>query len=120
MASTIDHLTFVENCICYIVNKDVESSAMHLRPTQDAEMKNIRQFPFPQSARIDSTVGLPRGCRQSNGLKRISWRRTLDWLALPALRLHQYRNIHTQMLRSALCVVDCGNSRQEKTESRNE
>jgi len=54
----------MKNCVCYIVNKDIKSSAMD--------------------------------------------------------KLHQYRNIHTQMLRGALCVVDCGNSRQEKTESRNE
>ena len=83
-------------------------------------MKITTQLPNTPSGRIDSTVDLPRRGKQSTAALRKSWRRSVDWLTSPAFRLHQYRNIHTQMLRGALCTVDCGNTRQKKTDFRDE
>ncbi len=83
-------------------------------------MKITRQMPNWLSDRIDPTVDLPRCGKQSAAVQRNFWRRSMDWLTSPAFRLHQYRNIHTQMLRGALCTVDCGNTRQNKKEFRDE
>ena len=80
-------------------------------------MKITRIFTNSLSGRIDSTVDLACCDKQSTAAKRKSWRRTMDWLTSPAFRLHQYRNIHTQMLRGALCTIDCGSARQKKKES---
>ena len=52
--------------------------------------------------------------------QRMAWRNAIDWLTSPAFRLHQYRNIHTQMLRGALCTVDCGHPHENKDGSDNE
>jgi hypothetical protein len=41
--------------------------------------------------------------------RRIAWRNALAGLAKPMLRLHQLRNIRTQMLRDALNQRDCNN-----------
>lgn len=43
--------------------------------------------------------------------RRIAWRNALATLARPMLRLHQLRNIRTQMLREALNNRDCNNHR---------
>jgi len=43
--------------------------------------------------------------------RRIAWRNALAALAKPMLRLHQLRNIRTQMLRDALNQRDCDNHR---------
>ncbi len=83
-------------------------------------MKIIRDMPNRLSDRIDSTVDLRPCGKQCAAVQRNFWRRSMDWLTLPAFRLHQYRNIHTQMLRGALCTVDCGNTRQERKEARDE
>ena len=83
-------------------------------------MKITRRLPNLLTGRINSTVDLPCCGKQSMPGQRNSWRRTMDWLTSPAFRLHQYRNIHTQMLRGALCTVDCGSGPQKKKESRNE
>jgi hypothetical protein len=44
---------------------------------------------------------------------RIAWRNALTALARPMLRLHQLRNIRTQMLRDALNNRDCNNHRAQ-------
>jgi hypothetical protein len=93
---------------------------MNTQTAQEAKMKITRQMPSSLSSRIDSTVDLPRSGKQGAAEQRKSWRRSMDWLTSPAFRLHQYRNIHTQMLRGALCTVDCGNTRQKKTDFRDE
>ncbi len=43
--------------------------------------------------------------------RRIAWRNALAALAKPMLRLHQLRNIRTQMLRDALNNRDCNSHR---------
>jgi hypothetical protein len=43
--------------------------------------------------------------------RRIDWQKALAALARPMLRLHQLRNIRTQMLRDALNNRDCNNHR---------
>ena len=43
--------------------------------------------------------------------RRIAWRNALAALAKPMLRLHQLRNIRTQMLRDALNDRDCNSHR---------
>jgi hypothetical protein len=43
--------------------------------------------------------------------RRITWQNALAALAKPMLRLHQLRNIRTQMLRDALNTRDCNKHR---------
>ena len=43
--------------------------------------------------------------------RRITWQNALTALAKPMLRLHQLRNIRTQMLRDALNDRDCNKHR---------
>jgi hypothetical protein len=38
---------------------------------------------------------------------RISWKQAFGLIAGAPFRLHHYRDVHTQMLRNALCEVDC-------------
>lgn len=45
--------------------------------------------------------------------RRIAWRNALAALAKPMLRLHQLRNIRTQMLREALNNRDCNSHRDQ-------
>jgi hypothetical protein len=60
-------------------------------------------------------------CAKKTGQgRRMAWRNAIDWLTSPAFRLHQYRNIHTQMLHGALCTVDCGHPHENKDGSDNE
>lgn len=35
------------------------------------------------------------------------WRKALTALALPATRVHNYRNLHKTMFYDALCELDC-------------
>jgi len=35
------------------------------------------------------------------------WRAALDFLALPAMRVHNYRNLHKSMFYDAVCELDC-------------
>ena len=42
--------------------------------------------------------------RQQSGLR---WRAALQALALPARRVHNYRNLHKTMFYDALCELDC-------------
>jgi hypothetical protein len=35
------------------------------------------------------------------------WREAVSQVAMPALRLHRYRNARTRMLHEALCDLDC-------------
>ena len=60
------------------------------------------------------------GAKTSRQGQRMAWRNAIDWLTSPAFRLHQYRNIHTQMLRGALCTVDCSQAQQNRDGSDNE
>ena len=83
-------------------------------------MKITTQLPGSLPGRIDASVDLPRCGKQSTSVVGKSWRRSMHWLTSPAFRLHRYRNIHTKMLRGALCAVDCGNTGQIKKESRDE
>ena len=34
------------------------------------------------------------------------WRAALNVLAMPAMRVHNYRNLNTAMIRDALCFVE--------------
>ena len=38
----------------------------------------------------------------------VSWKHALGSVLGAALRVHHYRDIHTRMMRDAMCVVDCG------------
>ena len=42
-------------------------------------------------------------------IHRVSWRNALGSLFGAAHRLHRYRDIHTRMVRGALCAVECTN-----------
>jgi hypothetical protein len=42
--------------------------------------------------------------------ERLSWKRALGMLAGAPWRLHHYRDVRTQMLRDALCEIDCSTS----------
>ena len=35
------------------------------------------------------------------------WRAALEALAMPATRVHNYRNLHRTMFYEAMCEVDC-------------
>ena len=71
-------------------------------------MKNTRHCTNPPSGHLN-TPAVP-GCsaHERTQAHRISWRKSIAWLTSPAFRIHRYRNIHTRMLRSALCTIDCG------------
>ena len=43
----------------------------------------------------------------------ISWKHALGSVLGAASRLHHYRDIHTRMMRDAMCVVDCGGKKDE-------
>jgi len=83
-------------------------------------MKINRQSLNPLSGAIDLSADLDCCARKSAQTHRLSWRNTLDWLTSPAFRLHHYRNVHTQMLRGALCTVDCGHTHHNRDDSDNE
>ena len=60
-------------------------------------------------------------CTKKTGQgQRMAWRNAIDWLTSPAFRLHEYRNINTQMLQGALCTVDCGHAQQNRDGADNE
>jgi hypothetical protein len=40
-------------------------------------------------------------------LQRISWKQAFGLVGGAPFRLHRYRDVHTQMLRDALCAQDC-------------
>jgi len=42
-----------------------------------------------------------------SNLPKPRWRDALVALALPALRVHNYRNLHKSMFYEAVCDVDC-------------
>ena len=42
---------------------------------------------------------------------RISWKQVFALIGGAPFRLHHYRDVHTQMLRDALCVTDCQRNR---------
>lgn len=51
--------------------------------------------------------------RQADSLERahkVSWKAALDTIALPAFRLHRYRNVHNRLLQDAWCQLDCHDS----------
>ena len=83
-------------------------------------MKITRQSSQPLSGDIDKSADLECGVHKSVQAHRLSWRRTIDWLTSPAFRLHHYRNVHTQMLRGALCNVDCGHTQYDGEDTDNE
>ena len=83
-------------------------------------MKITRQSSQPLSGDIDKSADLECGVHKSVQAHRLSWRRTIDWLTSPAFRLHHYRNVHTQMLRGALCTVDCGHTQYDGEDTDNE
>lgn len=75
---------------------------------------NTMSAPSEPSAQISC-------CAKKTGQgQRMAWRNAIDWLTSPAFRLHQYRNIHTQMLRGALSAVDCGHPHQNRDGADNE
>lgn len=41
------------------------------------------------------------------GLPRLTWRDIFRSLGSPASRVHRYRDMHTRLLREALCANDC-------------
>ena len=83
-------------------------------------MKTTRQSLQPLSGAIDKSADLECGVHKSAQAHRLSWRRAIDWLTSPAFRLHHYRNVHTQMLRGALCNVDCGHTQYDGEDTDNE
>lgn len=42
-----------------------------------------------------------------HNLPKPKWRDALVALALPAMRLHKYRNLHKSMFYEAVCDIDC-------------
>ena len=40
-------------------------------------------------------------------LRRLHWRRLIDFAVGPAFRLHEFRNSSTRIWRQALCELDC-------------
>ena len=83
-------------------------------------MKITRRPLQPLSGAIDKSADLACNTHKSAQAHRMSWRRTIDWLTSPAFRLHRYRNVHTQMLRGALCTVDCGHTQYDGEDTKNE
>ena len=83
-------------------------------------MKITRQPLQPLSVAIDKSACLACSTHESGQAHRLSWRRTIDWLTSPAFRLHRYRNVHTQMLRGALCTIDCGQTQYGSEDAGNE
>ena len=83
-------------------------------------MKITRRSTHPLSELIDMPADLEWCVSKSAKMNRLSWRTAFDWLTSPAFRLHEYRNIHTQMLQGALCTVDCGHAQQNRDGSDNE
>jgi len=83
-------------------------------------MKITSQTLQPLSRSIDKSADLACSTHKSAQAYRISWRRTIDWLISPAFRLHRYRNVHTQMLRGALCSIDCGPTQYDSEDAGNE
>ena len=63
----------------------------------------------PSGSSADDSLTNPA---RPTGLRRISWRRALGEIALPALRLHRYRAAHNRLLLDALCERDCGPGRE--------
>ncbi len=45
------------------------------------------------------------------GNKGSRWRAVLKALAMPATRVHNYRNLHRNMFYDAVCELDCGDRR---------
>lgn len=45
-----------------------------------------------------------------NGHRRFGWRKAIAALTSPMIRLHQLRNVRTQILRDALARHDCNNN----------
>ena len=43
--------------------------------------------------------------------RRRLWRAALEAVFGPAQRLHHYRDVHTRMIREALCQLECRQSR---------
>jgi len=41
------------------------------------------------------------------GDPRPQWRKAFKALALPAMRMHNYRNLHRTMFYDAVCELDC-------------
>jgi hypothetical protein len=41
-------------------------------------------------------------------LPAVSWKNALGSVFGAASRLHHYRDVHTRMMREALCEIDCG------------
>ena len=83
-------------------------------------MKITRQPLQSISGSINKSAGLDCSVHANTHAERMSWRRAIDWLASPAFRLHHYRNVHTQMLRGALCTVDCGQTQYDPEDTDNE
>lgn len=48
-----------------------------------------------------------------NGLRHLSWKSVLQSVLGAAWRVHRYRDIHTGMLREALCDLDCDRQRRD-------
>lgn len=46
------------------------------------------------------------------GLHRLPWKSALKSVLGAAWRVHHYRDVHTSMVREALCDLDCGRQQQ--------
>jgi hypothetical protein len=93
---------------------------MNTDVTREATMKFTRRSLQLLSGAIDKSADHECGEPTNAQAQRLSWRRTIDWLTSPAFRLHHYRNVHTQMLRRALCNVDCGHTQYDGEGTDNE
>jgi len=83
-------------------------------------MKSTGRSFKPLSGPIDIPADRASRANKNGPPQRVSWRNAIDWLTSPAVRLHHYRNMHTQMLRGALCTVDCGHAHDHQDGSENE
>ena len=51
----------------------------------------------------DGNIGAAKSAR----IHRVSWKDALATVFGAAWRLHHYRDVHTRMMREALCNLDC-------------
>lgn len=50
---------------------------------------------------------LNQSCVEVRGDPRPRWRKAIKALAMPATRVHNYRNLHRTMFYDTICELDC-------------
>jgi hypothetical protein len=69
-------------------------------------MKHATDRHTDKSFRIESTGNSKRRFPDLHNLPKPRWRDALAALAAPAIRMHQYRNLHKSMFYDAICQMD--------------